>query len=108
MSKQAETFIAAWLGKTRIPQECDRRRVLKVLAEKHLEGPLRIDTQALAKWAGLRIVTLWFVLFDLHRRGAIDARDIGQTMTVTFPFDFPPNHPAYVNVSPDKAQEAAE
>lgn len=107
MSKQAESFIVDWLGRSRIPQDCERRRVLQVLAEAHLEGPLRIETAAVAKKAGIGAYAVWLSVFALHQQGAIRARNVGGLMTIDFPFNYPTDHPAYVHVSPD-AQEAAE
>lgn len=108
MSKQAETYIKDWLATTRIPQTCERRRVLDVLAKAHLAGPLRIETVKVSNETGIGRMAVWLSILDLHLRGALQARNVGGLMTIDFPFDFPNDHPAYVHVSPDKAQEAAE
>jgi hypothetical protein len=78
------------------------------LAGAHIDGPFQIDTGELARKAGLGPVDLWFVLIDLHRRDLVHVSNVGGRMTVVFPFDLPPKHPAYVSALPAAKKEAAE
>ncbi|MCK7615198.1 hypothetical protein [Roseibium sediminicola] len=108
MSEQTERFVIKRGAEKALPNPCLRRSVLMALAEAHRAGPLRIETRVLAERTGLGLYQLWQVLMDLHRRKYLQAGNIGGLMTVVFPFDFPPDHPAYVHVSPDSTKEAAE
>jgi len=100
MSDKAEPYVLKAMSARAMPDPCQRRKVLMALAEKHFDGPFRVSTAGLARALDLHPVTLWRALVTLQRAGLVQASNIGGDMTVVFPFDFPPDHPAYVRVSP--------